>query len=90
MALHRPDLLPLLAQCVLIWNTRESSARLYELLTRWGKIQPETALELLDYKCPDMRIREFAVDSLDASIDDDRLQLYFMPLIQVIWLGELY
>lgn len=83
MAECMPDLLPLLAECAFIWNTRETFTRLYELLTRWGPIQPETALELLDFKYPDREIREFAVRCLDEALDNDRLQLYVMPLVQV-------
>uniref|UniRef100_F1KQX2 Phosphatidylinositol 3-kinase age-1 n=1 Tax=Ascaris suum TaxID=6253 RepID=F1KQX2_ASCSU len=79
-----PDLLPLLAECAFIWNTRETFTRLYELLTRWGPIQPETALELLDFKYPDREIREFAVRCLDEALDNDRLQLYVMPLVQAL------
>uniref|UniRef100_A0A0R3QM92 Phosphatidylinositol 4,5-bisphosphate 3-kinase catalytic subunit n=1 Tax=Brugia timori TaxID=42155 RepID=A0A0R3QM92_9BILA len=84
VAQYKPDLLPLIAHCPLIWTRRDEFSRLYELLKRWGKIQPETALMLLDCKYPDIRIREFAVDSLDNVLDNDRLQLYILPLIQVL------
>lgn len=83
VAQYKPDLLPLIAYCPLIWTRRDEFSRLYELLKRWGKIQPETALILLGFKYPDTRIREFAVDSLDNVLDNDRLQLYILPLIQV-------
>ncbi|KAL3995265.1 Phosphatidylinositol 3- and 4-kinase family protein [Acanthocheilonema viteae] len=84
VAQYKPDLLPLIAQCPLIWTRRDEFSRLYELLKRWGKIQPEMALMLLDFKYPDIRIREFAVDSLDNVLDNDRLQLYILPLLQVL------
>ncbi|MCP9264021.1 PK3CB [Dirofilaria immitis] len=84
IAQYKPDLLPLIAHCPLIWTKRDEFSRLYELLKRWNKIQPETALVLLDFKCPDIRIREFAVNSLDNVLDNDRLQLYILPLIQVL------
>lgn len=83
VAQYKPDLLPLIARYPLIWMKRKEFSRLHNLLERWGKIQPETALALLDINYPDTRIREFAVDSLDDVLDNDRLQLYILPLIQV-------
>ncbi|VDM37260.1 unnamed protein product [Toxocara canis] len=84
VAEYMPDLLPLLAECAFIWNARDTFTRLYELLVRWGPIRPETALELLDFKYPDREIREFAVKCLDEALDNDRLQLYVMPLVQAL------
>lgn len=78
-----PDLLPLLAGCMYIWITRDRFAKFYELLDRWAPIRPETAIILLDFKYPDRKIREFAVKCLDDNLDNDRLHLYIMPLVQV-------
>lgn len=59
------------------------------LLDSWKPVSPDTALELLDIKFPDRHVRAFAVRCLDE-LDDDRLQLYMMSLVQVsIFLGYL-
>ena len=52
------------------------------LLDSWKPVSPDTALELLDIKFPDRHVRAFAVKCLDE-LDDDRLQLYMMSLVQV-------
>uniref|UniRef100_A0A183E4J8 Phosphatidylinositol 3-kinase catalytic subunit type 3 n=1 Tax=Gongylonema pulchrum TaxID=637853 RepID=A0A183E4J8_9BILA len=84
IARYGPNLLPLIARSVLIWNRRDELSRMRELLTRWGRIKPETALQLLDFKYADGKVREFAVACLDESLDNDRLHLYVMPLVQVL------
>ncbi|VDN27250.1 unnamed protein product [Gongylonema pulchrum] len=91
IARYGPNLLPLIARSVLIWNRRDELSRMRELLTRWGRIKPETALQLLDFKYADGKVREFAVACLDESLDNDRLHLYVMPLVQVITFhGNMY
>ena len=57
---------------------------MYMLLEEWPLVSADTALELLDVKYPDSCVRAFAVKCLDQGLCDDRLQLYLMPLVQVL------
>ncbi|RUS87111.1 hypothetical protein EGW08_005111 [Elysia chlorotica] len=81
--LSRPKALPKLLSAVK-WNDRENVAQLYLLLDRWPLIPVEVALELLDCSFTDLRVREFAVNSLDKGLGDDKLAQYLLQLVQAI------
>ncbi|GFS08099.1 phosphatidylinositol-4,5-bisphosphate 3-kinase catalytic subunit alpha isoform-like protein [Elysia marginata] len=53
------------------------------LIDRWPEIPVEVALELLDCSFTDLRVREFAVNSLDKGLGDDKLAQYLLQLVQV-------
>uniref|UniRef100_A0A0K0EVM8 Phosphatidylinositol 3-kinase age-1 (inferred by orthology to a C. elegans protein) n=1 Tax=Strongyloides venezuelensis TaxID=75913 RepID=A0A0K0EVM8_STRVS len=81
---HLPNLLVVMSDCRTIWKSREHVAQFYELLTRWGNISVEAAIELLDNRQRDCVVRKFAVDILDKWLDDERFKLFMMHLIQGI------
>ncbi|CEF71603.1 Phosphatidylinositol 4,5-bisphosphate 3-kinase catalytic subunit alpha [Strongyloides ratti] len=81
---HLPNLLVVISDCKRIWKSREHVAQFYELLTRWGNISVEAAIELLDNRQRDCEVRKFAVDILDKWLDDERFKLFMMHLIQGI------
>ena len=56
---------------------------MYALLKNWEPVPAESALELLSNKYPDRLIRQYAVKCLEYHLDDDKLTLYMMMIIQV-------
>uniref|UniRef100_A0A0N4ZXR6 Phosphatidylinositol 3 kinase-like protein age-1 n=1 Tax=Parastrongyloides trichosuri TaxID=131310 RepID=A0A0N4ZXR6_PARTI len=81
---HFPNLLVVISDCKTIWKSREHVSQFYELLTRWGNISVEAAIELLDNRQRDCAVRKFAVDILDNWLNDERFKLFIMHLIQGI------
>ncbi|KAF7638027.1 hypothetical protein Mgra_00002480 [Meloidogyne graminicola] len=79
-----PQKLPVLADCALIWQTRETTSEFYRLLAKWPPLYVDTAIELLDGRYVDRRVRTLAVKNLDEALDDDQLQLYLLILVQAI------
>lgn len=77
-----PQMLPVLADCALISRDRETTSEFYHLLSGWPQLQVDTAIELLDGRYVDGRLRAMAVQHLDTALDDDQLQLYLLILIQ--------
>lgn len=65
------------------WNDRKQVLLMYRMLDRWEQPGPVEALELLDAKFPDPKVRAAAVASLE-NLDDDELQLYLLQLTQVL------
>ena len=65
------------------WNDRKQVLMLYRMLDRWEPPGPVEALELLDAKFPDPKVRAVAVASLE-NLDDDELALYLLQLTQVL------
>lgn len=84
--MHKPNLLPYLAESPIIWSSRELTARFYDVLKRWETINPAISFELLDLKFPDYRLREFAVKHLDENLPGERIRAFINPLIQVTFL----
>ncbi|XP_054159781.1 phosphatidylinositol 4,5-bisphosphate 3-kinase catalytic subunit alpha isoform-like [Oppia nitens] len=78
-----PNSLPKLLDAIK-WNNRDEVAQLYLLLKRWPKIKVETALELLDCKYTDLKVRSYAVKWLDTGLSDDHLLQYLLQLVQVL------
>ena len=78
-----PDSLPKLLDAVK-WNQRDDVSQLYVLLKQWRPVKSETALELLDCKYADLKVRQYAVKWLDANISDELLAQYLLQLVQVV------
>lgn len=77
-------MLPIIADCGIIWHEREKTCEFYQLLNHWPLLNVETAIELLDSRYFDEKLRRFAVENLNSSLNDDQIQLYLLILIQVI------
>ena len=78
-----PQMLVALADCPLVYTDRERLCAFYMLLREWPPLNVDTAIELLDVRFPDRYVRALAVQHLDRCLDNDQLQLYLLPLIQV-------
>lgn len=100
-----PQMLVVLADCSIIWRERETICEFYHLLKNWPPLQVnflvflsflnvvlqiDTAIELLDSRYVDRKVRNLAVRNLDQSLDDYQLQLYLLILIQVLFLNILF
>ena len=55
----------------------------HDLLDDWGSLSPKEALELLDARYADRRVRTYAVQCLAPMTDED-LELYILQLVQVL------
>lgn len=78
-----PQTLVVLAECSIVWCDRERTCEFYALLDDWPDLRIETAIELLDGKYVDRRVRQLAVEHLDRALNDDQFQLYLLVLVQV-------
>ena len=78
--LDRPELLPCFIMSVQ-WNDHFCVAELYDLLELWEPPKCYQALQLLDRKFMDPKVRSFAVHSLQT-LDDNQLALYMLQLCQ--------
>ena len=58
-----------------------------EMVKSWQPLDPEYALELLDYQYPDVVVRDFAVECL-VGLTDSQLSCYLLQLVQVWDLGR--
>eukprot|EP00111_Clytia_hemisphaerica_P000799 TCONS_00002349-protein len=78
-----PESLPKILKCVK-WDNHEDVKEIHFLLNKWNlsRMEVEIALELLDYKFPDIEVRRLAVQVLD-SLSDSQLEMYFLHLVQV-------
>lgn len=57
----------------------------YGTRVTWGQVKCARAtLGTLLFRYPDRAVHKFAVDCLEDCLDDDKLTLYMMPLIQVL------
>ncbi|RWS28858.1 Phosphatidylinositol-4:5-bisphosphate 3-kinase catalytic subunit alpha-like isoform [Leptotrombidium deliense] len=77
------DSLPKLLDAIK-WNSRDEVCQLYKLLEKWPIVRPQIALELLDCKFADLRVRNFAVKCLDEKLSDDLLSQYLLQLVQIV------
>lgn len=55
----------------------------HQLMQKWSTMQPMDALELLDARYADTRVREHAVACMDT-MDDHELKGYILQLVQVL------
>lgn len=65
------------------WSKRAQIQMAYSLLNRWAVPDVHVALQLLDHKHPDPKVRALAVASLEA-LSDDELARYMLQLAQVL------
>nr|XP_006815238.1 PREDICTED: LOW QUALITY PROTEIN: phosphatidylinositol 4,5-bisphosphate 3-kinase catalytic subunit beta isoform-like [Saccoglossus kowalevskii] len=77
-----PHSLPKVLKCV-DWKNSKEVAQMQALLQIWPKLQPDQALELLDYQYADNSVRSFAVGCL-ADFSDDELVQYPLQLVQAL------
>ncbi|PIK40148.1 phosphatidylinositol 4,5-bisphosphate 3-kinase catalytic subunit beta isoform [Apostichopus japonicus] len=77
-----PHSLPRLLTCTR-WHKRDDVSQMQAMLQIWRKLPPEEAMELLDYKYPDLAVRKFAVDCL-KELTDDLLSQYLLQLVQAL------
>ena len=65
------------------WSNGAAVAEAHRLLRQWEPPSPLEALQLLDAKFPDPRVRAFAVSCLEA-IADEELEKYLLQLTKVL------
>ncbi|KAI1301467.1 Phosphatidylinositol 4,5-bisphosphate 3-kinase catalytic subunit alpha isoform [Halotydeus destructor] len=82
-----PDSLPILLE-TFSWADKTTVCQLYGLLRGWHRVSTEVALELLDQRYADHRVRRYAVRCLN-DLSDAKLAEYLLQLIHVA-MKELY
>jgi hypothetical protein len=65
------------------WTDPLQVQEMYNLLQQWPRLDAEVALELLDARYADFKIRSFAVTALE-DMTDETLELYLLQLVQVL------
>ncbi|XP_076066613.1 phosphatidylinositol 4,5-bisphosphate 3-kinase catalytic subunit alpha isoform-like [Oratosquilla oratoria] len=80
LCLAVPQCLPRLLDAIR-WSSRDQVAQMYLLLGDWPLVPLETALQLLQGKYADLRVREHAVKSLEATLPDEYLSMYLLTLV---------
>jgi len=78
--LDKPDLLPSFVIC-LDWSNADCVRELYDLIDLWKVPEPIQALQLLDRRFMDPKVRAFACHVLE-DLRDDELRLYMLQLCQ--------
>lgn len=78
--LDRYELLPAFVMCVR-WNDVERVREFYDLLDLWSQPPPVLALQLLDRRFMDPKVRAYAVHCLE-NLPDQELSLYMLQLCQ--------
>lgn len=78
--LDRPDLLPPFIMCI-DWSNSDCVRELYDLLDLWKLPSPVQALQLLDRRFMDPKVRAYACHCLEE-LKDDELRLYMLQLCQ--------
>jgi hypothetical protein len=78
--LNRAELLPAFVMSVR-WSSSEQVQELYDLLDLWAPPSSVQALQLLDRRFMDPKVRAYAVHCLEE-LPDDELALYMLQLCQ--------
>lgn len=78
--LNRADLLPAFVMSIM-WNDSERVQELYDLLDLWEPPSAVQALQLLDRRFMDPKVRAYAAHCLE-DLPDDELALYMLQLCQ--------
>lgn len=78
--LNRADLLPAFVMSIL-WNDSERVQELYDLLDLWEPPTAVQALQLLDRRFMDPKVRAYAAHCLE-DLPDEELSLYMLQLCQ--------
>lgn len=71
-----PRGLPLFLKSVK-WDRPVQVNVVYNMLENWAPMSPEDAIQLLDAKYPDERVRKYAVNRISL-LSDDELALYML------------
>ncbi|ELP91241.1 phosphatidylinositol 3-kinase, putative [Entamoeba invadens IP1] len=58
-------------------------AELHRLIADWPLLDPQTAIEMLDFKFPDQKVRDFALKCLEP-MDDAELIMFLPQLVQAL------
>ncbi|KAF2078509.1 hypothetical protein CYY_000134 [Polysphondylium violaceum] len=77
-----PQVLPRLMLSV-PWTQANAVDEAHSLISKWPKLKPYDALELLDAKHADRILREYAVSCLDELTDEELLDI-LLQLVQVL------
>lgn len=59
------------------WNRPVQVNEVYNMLGNWAAMEPEDAIQLLDAKYPDEKVRQYAVSRISL-LSDDELRLYML------------
>jgi len=65
------------------WLDPKQVAEVYRLLYAWETLEPMLALQLLDHRFPDPRVRAYAVQCL-GTLTDEGLRKYLLQLTQTL------
>ncbi|GMH94167.1 hypothetical protein TrST_g4028 [Triparma strigata] len=65
------------------WLDPKQVAEVYRLLYAWETLEPMLALQLLDHRFPDPRVRAYAVQCLGV-LSDEELRKYLLQLTQTL------
>jgi len=65
------------------WMDPKQVAEVYRLLYAWETLEPMLALQLLDHRFPDPRVRAYAVQCL-GTLTDEELRKYLLQLTQTL------
>lgn len=65
------------------WMDPRQVAEVYRLLYAWETLEPMLALQLLDHRFPDPRVRAYAVQCL-GTLTDEELRKYLLQLTQTL------
>ena len=80
--MHKTIALPFVILSVDFTN-RGQVQKLYGLLCEWDRLSPVEAMELLDYRFSDYRVRQYAVRVLE-NLSDSELTELLLQLVQVL------
>ena len=69
------------------WNRPVQVNEVYNMLGNWAAMEPEDAIQLLDAKYPDEKVRQYAVQRLSL-LSDDELRLYMLQFAQALLYEE--
>ncbi|CAJ0931735.1 unnamed protein product, partial [Mesorhabditis belari] len=87
LATEVPDALLILCECDEMWKTRDHYGEVFALLGEWSQMSHGASLLLLGKKYLDSTIRRFAVEHLDAALNDQTFHLFILPLVQALKCG---
>lgn len=69
------------------WNRPVQVNEVYNMLGNWASMEPEDAIQLLDAKYPDEKVRQYAVQRISL-LSDDELRLYMLQFSQALLYEE--
>ncbi|GMT15182.1 hypothetical protein PFISCL1PPCAC_6479 [Pristionchus fissidentatus] len=81
---NKPSALILLVDNALTWKKREHFADLYDMLSKWPRLDIGSAFSLLDNRYMDARVREVVVAQIAEQLDNSSFPLYILPMIQAL------